>query len=232
MKILNIENNTKKLHIQKQDLVLLEQLYTGIILSTSLFSHLDNDKDLNTFITIKNEHDIELINTINFILDYRHYRAMKINDLKLEIKRIKEKNINKDIKKHIIKQLQQIIDLKTNSSSLELPKEIDQFAYHHTGIDNKNKYVVSTGLNPNYFFFHKKNNEPLTILDTIPHQFIEDAIRINILHRSNQDEIIKIQDEIYTTTPDLKFLIIEIKPEALTKDKGLIKTIKRNLHSK
>ena len=232
MKIQNIENGIKKLHIQKEDLILLQKLYTGLLITSQKFSHLENDKDKNSFITITNEHDIELINCISFIIDYRYYRNLKKQDLKNEIKLIKRKNLNKEITKHIIKQLQQIIDFKENNSNIELPFEIDYYGYHHTGTEDNYPYIISTGIDPNTFFFYRKDQTPLTITDNLSTNFIEKALLINRLQRSKQDEIISSYKESFSTTPDQKYFVITIEPQTLNKNKNLIKSIKRNLQQK
>jgi len=224
MKILNIESDTKKLHIQKKDLILLEKLYTGITISSQKFPYLKDDKNLNSFITITNEEDIEIIKCISFIIDYRYYRALKIDDLQEEIKKIKRKDLNKEIKKHIIKQLQQIIDIKENTSNIELPMEIDYYGYHYSGTDEENEYVISPGLDPNTLFYYRKDHNTFSTTDDISTDLIEKAIQINHLQRSKQDEIISEYDETYQTSPDQKYCIIKIKP--ITKNKRLIKSLK------
>ena len=229
MKILNIEDNTKKLYIQKRDLLLLDSLYTGITISKDLFPNLEQDNNLDEFIIITNEDDIELINCIYFIIDYRHYRSMKITDLKKEIKNQKNKS-NKKITKHIAKQLQQIIDLKENKNNFNLPLAIDYYGYNHQDTNENNPYIVSTGIDPNTLFFYRKDQKPLSITDTIPNDFIENAILINKLNRSKQDEIISNYEEKYSTSDDQKYLTIRIIPK--TKEKSFIKSLSFNLQQK
>ena len=89
MKIYNIENDVEKLYIQHEDLCLIRDKFSSIKLSSKTKSLLDSDNKrnkYNTFLCVTDKKDIEIINTINSILDYRNIRSYSKSVLENEIK--------------------------------------------------------------------------------------------------------------------------------------------------
>ena len=224
-------NDVEKLYIQHEDLCLIRDKFSSIKLSSKTKSLLDSDNKrnkYNTFLCVTDKKDIEIINTINSILDYRNIRSYSKSVLENEIKLLRRKKMDSDLKRHMITQLKEMINIKNNASKLELPLAIDYMGINYTGT-NDSTYIVSTGIDPNTFFFYRQDNKVLSIVDDIPDNFIETAIAINKIARSKQDEVIIDYNEEHFTSIDNKYLITRITDtKTLSKYDRFVKVLKNN----
>lgn len=208
MKIFNIENGTNKLYVQKEDLMNLcdTTRVPQSIYEKYKYSFIDSN-NLKDFIEFSDPVDIEYLNNIDWIIDYREY-SIKLEDELTELARHYETKIN-DIaltyndmsKKERIKNyplklehdhltykyysILNMIKIKKNIEKIDLPKVADYKGF--TFEDAIHPYILKTTLDNNIYIIERKDNKPITPNENVPKDFIDECMHSILFYRTDTE---------------------------------------------
>lgn len=208
MKIFNIENGIEKLYIQQEDLMNLcdttripQSIYD--IYKFSLI-YCKSNKD---FIEYTNPKDIEYLNSIDWILDYREYSLKSIEELTIlakhyEIKinelantyndmsrkeRIKNYNLKleHDYLTYKYYSLIYLINIKNNKEVIKLPEKKDYKGI--TFLDNKHNYIMYASLDSDVYIIERRDLKNIKEDEIIPNEFINKCIKYILFYNDDKD---------------------------------------------
>ena len=250
MKIFNIENGIKKVYVQNNDLIMLNE--SNISIPCSIYKIINDIRildDINRFdfIEFSNLNEIEFFEKLDWILDYKKFRNLKEEEI-LAIGRKIQTNMNnmasnfnnmsieeKRNNYYLIKRIE-LLDYKLKSLVDVLlmiqGKKIINFPLVHdydNFIFTNDKYKITSSLDPNKLLLFKINGEKILNYDEIPNSFIQSAIS-TILINNKKDTILGDYLINRSISEDNKYLIIEFKINRniiKKEDKGIKSLIKR-----
>ena len=208
MKIFNIENGIEKLYIQQEDLMNLcdttripQSIYD--IYKFSLI-YCKSNKD---FIEYTNPKDIEYLNSIDWILDYREYTFKEVEELIMlakhyEVKinelanayndmsrkeRIKNYNLKLEHDHLTYKyySLIYLINIKNTKDKIKLPTKIDYKGI--TFFDNKHNYIMYASLDSDVYIIERRDLKNIKEDEIIPNEFINKCIKYILFYNDNED---------------------------------------------
>lgn len=236
MKIFNIENNIKKLYIQKEDIINLMDI-NGFVLPSIYnkykYSNIYNENP-KEFIEITDLKEIDYLNKLDWIIDYREYVLMNENEL-IELGKHYETKIN-DIattyNEMSLKERQQSYFLKREHDTLtykfyqiiymtRIKKGIDKL---HTPLvidyrgtiysDESSDYVLESTINSNKFIIVRKDRKPME-KNEVPNDFYQEVVSKLALTRGTDEEFLNNEftiSEYYDNKNKCLVLKFEIEP--------------------
>lgn len=224
MKILNIENNRTILYVQIKDLIVLNQ--TNEIVPSSIYGKIIG-KNRNDFIKLDTQREIDFIEKMPWILNYRYFVNANYKDLiNIESDMLKERQIIIDrlnrsnsqnnmltlqqrILKHKIETINDIIKYKNGSLSIPFPMIPDNTKNNF--IVTKSKYELQSSINPLSIIISTKDNSRIKYMPkNILNLYIEMAL---LLKNTNNEFFIPLTASKKYVTKNRKHLIIELKPD-------------------
>lgn len=175
MKIINEENDRKKLYIQINDIINISHIYN---LKLSFLEDIIKNNNMNNdFIEISNPDDIDLLNQFEFIVDYKKYKNISVDEYNSiyqeyirEISRLNKEMIYKRKKESINKILEQIDIIsgqikdifvillnKYNNKKINLPivSDSDKDWY------KVNNFIIKQSLDPNSIIIEANDDQVL-----------------------------------------------------------------------
>lgn len=233
MKIFNEENGIKKVYVQMNDIMMLNQLdepipasiYEKIFTQTIII----NDSNRMDFKEFTEFHEIEFFKKQDWIIDYKKIKDLSLEDIKLlgeetnkEIEAIRDKfnNMSESEKRENLSLIQQhellvykmnyyaeVYRMKNGKSNIKLPliPDCDGFKLN----DDKAGYAISISLEPNKLLLYKKDGNKLSSSDKVDPAFIQGAISIMAMENTNNKIFMGNYKTNTYLSEDKKYLVIE-----------------------
>lgn len=254
MKIFNNENNTKKVYIQVEDIIMLNKLSITIPNSINTNDIINTHNNKTDFIEFTNKNEIDFFKSIDWIIDYKRIRNLSNKNLKKEKQKILDEisNItnklnstipNKskilitkyELQNYKLKHFKEILFAKEGLQQLPLPlvPDSDGFILSSENCD----YIMANSLDQNKLLLFKKDGTELSPNDRIPTDFVQSGLSIATTERKKNDNYF-IGDYTLNNylSKDKKYLIIEFKIQNYEKDNtkkeenGIKKLIKKLIY--
>ena len=259
MKIFNEENGIKKVYVQMNDIMMLNQLDELIPASIyeKIFTNIVivNDSNRMDFVEFTEFHEIEFFKKQDWIIDYKKVKDLSLEDIKLlgeetnkelEIVRNKFNNMSESEKRENLFLIQEhellsyklnyyaeIYRMKDGKSNIKLPliPNSDGFKLE----DDKSGYIISISLEPNKLLLYKKDGSTLNPKDKVDPSLIQGAISIMAMENTNNKIFMGDYKTNTYLSEDKKYLIIEFvvksydNKDTKKEEKGIKKLINKLL---
>lgn len=262
MKIFNKEQDKEKVYVQLNDIMELIQSNKPIPASIidKLFGQemlIVDDENRDDFVEFDKKEEINFFKKQDWIVDYKKYRDLSPEDLKLlmedTVKRLDEITIeynkitNDDKSKRAklydeyglldykIGGMQQIMRIKKGEYNPPFPIVPDSDGFSLGCDDEKNPYKLCISLDPNKYLLYRTDDVKLDENTCVPENFIQTGLCLAFMER--KDIPSSGDGEIsFDFSSDNKYLIIDTKLKEHVEDKeiqnqdeskGLVKYFKR-----
>ena len=230
MKIFNIENDIKKVYVQKKDLIMLI-FCTDLPIPISIsIDFLKEDINPMDFVEFTQPDEIDFFKKLDWIIDYKQIRNLSEEEIKEKKQEIIHEMIenatkfnsipaNKSYNQSII-QKQELLDYKIkhlsnvlsdiqNNKQLPIPDVPDSDGFSYEDKDDPS-YEVRSSLNPNKILFFRKDRKNISN-ETVSFSFIQKGVSY-VIKKLNKNIYLSEDYEPKTyLTKDNSYFVIEFK---------------------
>lgn len=267
MKIFNEENNKEKVYVQLNDIMELTQTNTPIPASIidKVFGRemlIVDDSNRDNFVEFEDPNEIEYFRSIEWIIDYKKYRDLSKDDLKLIIEdnikeandiaakynnlsyEEKEKNLNLYERYNMLclknEDIKKLYFMKSGEYQPIFPIVPDSNGFSLGCDDPHLPFKFSASLTPNRYLLYRTDGKEISENDEIPANFIQNGIMLAFMQRKDipsngncEVSIDSIEDNKYVV---INTKITENKKEHEKVEKvekdGFMKRLKRFFNKK
>ncbi len=236
MKIFNVENGTKKVYVQMNDIMML--IHSDISLPTTIIKKVFNDivivDDSNRmdFIEFTQLNEVEYFESLDWIVDYKQIRYLsdeeiikigqsisnEMNEIANRFNSMTEDEIINNqslVQRHKlldykIKSLAEILWVKQGHIQIPFPVVNDSDGFSFVG-DDKCEYKIGASLDPNKILLFRKDGKKLSIDDKIPQGFIQMGMSIAMMERNKNNMFSKEYEMSNSLSEDSMYFITEFK---------------------
>lgn len=245
------------MYIQGSDILMLNCIEDT--LAEDIYSQYENKitkYNLEYFIEITNPEEIEFLESINWIIDYKKTINLTEEEIIEEKDTILEKlelfnerirslqettptsgmveslSTNCRLLEHKMDSLQGVLEMKQghNANLLPLVPNSDGFAF----CSKESVYEIRESLEPNKLLLFRKDGKSLSDSDRIPQGFFQAAMSVAIMEKSPENSFFGNYNLVKNLSPDQKYLVFnfdiqelkEKEQEPKEKPKGIKKFMK------
>lgn len=261
MKIFNTENGVKKVYVQMNDIMMLNQ--TDMPIPTSIyekvFTGIVDDSNRMDFVEFTQPIEIEFFESMDWIVDYKQIKSLSEEEIKTkgqEISTEMNEIVNRfnamsdeervenqslvlrhNLLDYKMKYLAEILCVKQGYQQRPFPVVPDSDGFSFVGDDNCD-YQIRASLDPNKLLLFRKDGKKLSSDERIPQGFLQTGISIAVMERS--DEFFGDYEMSNSLTEDSQYLVIEFKVKSYESDleedkieeKGIKRIVKRIFNKK
>lgn len=257
MKIFNTENGVKKVYVQMNDIMMLNQ--TDMTIPASIYGKVFTDDFLIVddgnrmdFVEFTQPIEIEFFESMDWIVDYKKIRSLSEKEIKAKGQEIStEMNeianrfnamsdeervenqslvLRHSLLNYKMQYLAEILWIKQGRQQMPFPVVPDSDGFSFVGNDNCD-YQIRASLDPNKLLLFRKDGKKLSGDERIPKVFLQTGISIAVIERSKSDEFFGDYETSNSLAEDGQYLITEFIVKSyesdLEKDKTEEKGIKK-----
>lgn len=233
MKIFNIEDGTKVVYVQMNDLGMLSHYEKKIPASIFLqvFSDVTiiDDRNRWEFQRFTDPSEVEFFQNVDWIVDYKVYRHMReeeivghgqlIADEMNEIANEFNNYLEEERRQHMdlpykhelldfkFHSLPEILWLKQGYKTMPIPEVPDSDGFTLSDENDEFPYIVKQGLNPLQMLLFRKDGKPIGSREKIPMGFIQSAGGLLIIDNTEKNEFFGDFEMSRKMSEDNKYLI-------------------------
>jgi hypothetical protein len=205
MKIFNNENGLRKVYVQMNDIMRLNQ--TDETIPTSIYEKfftgifIVDESNRMDFVEFSQPEEIEFFESMDWIVDYKQIRDLSKKGIKTE-----------------------------GQSQMPFPIVPDSDGFSFVGDDNCD-YEIRASLDPNKLLLFRKDGKKLSSKERIPRDFLQTGISIAAMEKSQNDNFLGDYEISNSFSDDGLYLVIDFKVKSykssMEEDKSEEKGIKR-----
>ena len=237
MKIFNKENEQEKVYVQLNDIMELTQ--TNMPIPASIIDKvfggkflIVDDSNRDDFVEFDKKEEIDFFKSIEWITDYKKYRDLTQDELKLLIEETNkeiddiatkyntlsytEKENNLDLYERYnmlclkIEDIKKIYLLKSGEYQLTFPLVPDSDGFSLGCDDSEIPYKISASLDPQKYLLYREDGKELHNDDCIPSNFIQNGLMIAFMEKKNIPQMGEFELS-FNFSEDNKYLVVNLK---------------------
>lgn len=237
MKIFNKENNKERVYVQLSDIMELIQSNNPIPASIidKVFGGkflIVDDSNKDDFVEFDKKEEIDYFKSIEWITDYKKYRDLTQDELKLLIEETNkeiddiatkyntlsytEKENNLDLYERYnmlclkIEDIKKIYLLKSGEYQLTFPLVPDSDGFSLGCDDQEIPYKISASLDPQKYLLYREDGKELHNDDCIPSNFIQNGLMIAFMEKENIPQMGEFELS-FNFSEDNKYFVVNLK---------------------